>query len=125
MIATNDNDGAGPGSATLHTKVFELKKVIDLAREKAKRAPRKPRNIRIAVNSLMAIAAAKRGERSSPFVSRGQIAKAKIIVDSAPEAIPFIGVYSSFEATYREAASRKKGTRGECRKAPARDQENG
>jgi hypothetical protein len=84
------------------------KKVVNLAREKAKRAPRPPRKARININHLMAVDAAKKGERSSPFVSRGTIAKAKIIVDFAPEAIPTLGLGSSFEAIYREAASRKR-----------------
>jgi len=83
-------------------------KVVNLAREKAKRTPRPPRKARININHLMALAAAKKGERSSPFVSRGTIAKARIIVDFAPEAIPALGLASSFEAIYREAASRKR-----------------
>jgi hypothetical protein len=38
----------------------------------------------------------------------GTFAKAKIIVDFAPEAIPTLGLGSSFEAIYREAAGRKR-----------------
>jgi hypothetical protein len=85
-----------------------MKKIVNLAKEKAKRAPRQPRRARFNMNHLMAINVASKGERSSPFVSRATIAKAKIIIDFLPEAIPTLGFGPSFEAIYREAASRKR-----------------
>ena len=83
-------------------------KIANFAKEKAKRAPRQPRIARINVNHLMAINAARKGESSSEFVSCGTIAKAKTVLDFAPEAIPYLGFGPSFEKIYREAASRKR-----------------
>lgn len=86
-----------------------MRKIVNLAKEKAIGAPRAPRIARINISHLMAIDAAWKGETSSQFVPRATIAKAKTIVDFAPEAIPHLGFSGlSFEKIYREAASRKR-----------------